>query len=249
MKRIGVQRILVFKTLALMVACFSQMAHAQSCPSPLDHALRLIMVTTETMETQRADLRLFKRATVADEWVPDGPSQPAVVGRAGLGWGFPFLALKKSGEPEKVEGDKRSPAGIFRVGPAFGFSKSQHPGYIQIIPGETVCVEDPGSPHYNTITTRSVIGRDVTTDEMGRTPLYRHGLFIEYPSDRITRRGSCIFLHIWAAPDHGTSGCVALPEERVRSIQEFAQPGAAIAILPKDAIDRFGSCLPRKGLK
>jgi len=104
-------------------------------------------------------------------------------------------------------------------------------------------VEDPSSPFYNTITTRSNIG-SVEADEMGSSPLYRRGLFVEYPSDRAGRRGSCIFIHIWSAPNIGTAGCVGLPEARVRALQEFSQAGAVLAVLPETALDRFSGCLP-----
>jgi L,D-peptidoglycan transpeptidase YkuD (ErfK/YbiS/YcfS/YnhG family) len=56
---------------------------------------------------------------------------------------------------------------------------------------------------------------------MRSSPLYRRGLFAEYPSDRAGRRGSCTFIHIWSAPNIGTAGCVGLPEARVRALQEF----------------------------
>jgi D-alanyl-D-alanine dipeptidase len=103
--------------------------------------------------------------------------------------------------------------------------------------------KDPSSPFYNTITKRSDIGT-VKADDMGSAPLYRRGLFVEYPSDRAGRRGSCIFIHIWSAPDVGTAGCIGLPEARVRTLQEFAQAGAVIAVLPESALDRFAECLP-----
>jgi len=79
---------------------------------------------------------------------------------------------------------------------------------------------------------------------MRSSALYRSGLFVDYPSDRVTRRGSCIFIHIWSAPDMGTSGCVGLPEARVEALQEFSRVGAVLAILPATALDRLPSCLP-----
>src|SRR5262249_2849669 len=121
---------------------------------------------------------------------------------------------------EKVEGDNRTPAGFFRIGSSFGFAPSRRPGYIELKSGETVCVEDPSSPFYNTITKRADIGA-VEADDMRSSALYRSGLFVDYPSDRATRRGSCIFVHIWSAPDTGTSGCVGLPEARVEALQNF----------------------------
>ena len=79
---------------------------------------------------------------------------------------------------------------------------------------------------------------------MRSSALYRSGLFVDYPSDRATRRGSCIFVHIWSASDTGTAGCVGLPEARVEALQEFSRAGTVIAILPATAFDRFPGCLP-----
>jgi len=104
-------------------------------------------------------------------------------------------------------------------------------------------VEDPSSPLYNTITKRSDIG-SVEADDMRSSPFYRSGLFVDYPSDRATRRGSCMLIHIWSAPDRGTAGCVGLPEARVEALQDFSRAGAVIAILPVTAFDRFPGCLP-----
>jgi L,D-peptidoglycan transpeptidase YkuD (ErfK/YbiS/YcfS/YnhG family) len=104
-------------------------------------------------------------------------------------------------------------------------------------------VEDPSSPLYNTITKRSDIG-SVEADDMRSSAFYRSGLFVDYPSDRATQRGSCILIHIWSAPDRGTAGCVGLPEARVEALQDFARAGAVIAILPATAFDRFPGCLP-----
>jgi L,D-peptidoglycan transpeptidase YkuD (ErfK/YbiS/YcfS/YnhG family) len=79
---------------------------------------------------------------------------------------------------------------------------------------------------------------------MRATSLYRNGLFVDYPSDRATRRGSCIFIHIWQSQDKGTVGCIGLPEDRVKALQQFAEPGAVLGILPETALARFRRCLP-----
>lgn len=216
----------------------------ERCPFPLNESLRLMLVTAQTMDTQSARLQYFTRSTTRSNWKPVGVSELAVIGKAGLAWGSTFVGFKRAGEPEKIEGDKRTPAGVFRVGPSFGFSPLNEENYIWIKPGETGCVEDPDSPHYNTITSRSVVGGATRMDEMRRTPLYRNGLFIHYPTDRQNRRGSCIFIHIWSRPNDGTAGCIALPEHRVRAAQEFSRPGAVIAILSDSALDRFPNCFP-----
>lgn len=235
--------LIVAATAILVSPVFVSPVLAATCPAPLAQASRLVLVATQSMDTALATLQRFTRRSADLPWKRVGAAEPAVVGKAGLGWGFPFLDVKEGEEPEKVEGDNRTPAGFFRIGASFGFAPSRRPGYIELKSGETVCVEDPSSPLYNTITKRSDIG-SVEADDMRSSAFYRSGLFVDYPSDRATRRGSCIFIHIWSASDTGTAGCVGLPEARVEALQDFSRAGAVIAILPATAFDRFPGCLP-----
>jgi len=230
-------------TTILVAPVFVSPVLAATCPAPLAQASRLVLVTTQSMDTALATLQRFTRRSADLPWKRVGAAEPAVVGKAGLGWGFPFLDAKEGEEPEKVEGDNRTPAGFFRIGASFGFAPSRRPGYIELKSAETVCVEDPSSPFYNSITKRSDIGA-VQADDMRSSPFYRSGLFVDYPSDRATLRGSCIFIHIWSASNTGTAGCVGLPEARVEVLQDFSRAGAVIAILPATAFDRFPGCLP-----
>ncbi len=57
--------------------------------------------------------------------------------------------------------------------------------------------------------------------------------------------GSCIFIYISKATATGTGGCVALPKPALASLQDFAQGGAVLAIVPKPAQVRFRGCLPQ----
>jgi len=196
------------------------------------------------MDTQLATMQLFTRQSTNRPWKRVSAAEPAVVGKAGLGWGYSFHGKDRE-EPEKVEGDMRTPAGFFRIGASFGFAPSRRPGYIELTAGETVCVEDPSSPFYNTITKRSEIA-SAAADDMRSSPLYRSGLFVDYPSERATRRGSCILIHIWTAPDTGTAGCVGLPEERVRALQDFSRTGAVLAVLPERRLSVFRAACPQR---
>ena len=150
---------LMFAATAILVSpVFLSPVLAATCPAPLAQASRLVLVTTQSMDTALATLQRFRRASADLPWKRVGAAEPAVVGKAGLGWGYPFLDVKEGEEPEKVEGDNRTPAGFFRIGASFGFAPSGRRGYIELKSGETVCVEDPSSPFYNTITKRSDIG-------------------------------------------------------------------------------------------
>jgi L,D-peptidoglycan transpeptidase YkuD (ErfK/YbiS/YcfS/YnhG family) len=229
-----------------MLAAFFALATpatAQVCPVPLADARRLVLVVARTMNTAVATAALYERDSASGPWRLVQPVGPAVVGAAGMGWGFPFRALARANEPAKVEGDKRAPAGVFAIGASFGFAASARPGYLQLR-DDTVCVDASSSPAYSTITSRKVVGPSVSGEDMRRIDLYRRGLVVDYPTDRAARAGSCIFVHIWRGEGRGTAGCVAMPEARVAGLQDFAIRGTVIAILPRAALDRFAGCLP-----
>lgn len=237
----GYRRIL----LALAMCSGPVTVPAQECPAVLDAATRLVLVTAHSMNATTATAELFERTAINSPWRPLGSPEPAVIGRAGMAWAPTFRHLAAAGEPIKIEGDKRAPAGVYRIGHSFGTVASDRPGHIQVRE-DTVCVDDPSSPAYNTITSRAAIGPNVRAENMGKAlPMYRRGLLVEYPTDAMGKAGSCIFIHVWRSPNRGTAGCVALPEERVIALQDFADGGAAaLAIMPRYALARLGGCLP-----
>jgi L,D-peptidoglycan transpeptidase YkuD (ErfK/YbiS/YcfS/YnhG family) len=217
-------------------------AHGQSCPEPLASARRLVLVTAKDMTTSAASIQRFERGSPNGSWRSAGGPQSALIGRNGMAWAHAFRALAQRGEPIKVDGDKRVPAGFYRIGASFGFGASGRPNYLQVGEG-TVCVDEPASPAYNTITTRAKVGWQVHGENMWRVPAYRHGLLVDYPTDRKSRAGSCIFIHVRLPDAKGTAGCVAVPEPQVVELQDFAEPGAVLAVLPDQARGRLG-CLP-----
>ncbi len=162
-----------------------------------------------------------------------------------MGWAHAFRAYACRGEPVKVEGDKRAPAGFYKIGRSFGFAASDRPRYMRITQG-MVCVNDPRSPAYNSITTRDQIGTDGHAENMRHVPDYARGLLIDYPTDRQSRAGSCIFIRLQLPGETGTGGCIALPEPQLEAVQDHVQSGAVLAGLPRQALDRFKGCLPQR---
>jgi D-alanyl-D-alanine dipeptidase len=230
--------------LAFVMLIASQAALAQGCPAPLAQARRLVLVVADKMTSTTATLQDFERASPDAPWTKTGgPSTSALIGHRGVAWAHAFRDFARAGEPIKMEGDKRNPAGVFAIGRSFGFAASRQPGYLRIAEG-TTCVDDLSSPAYNTITTRAKVGLKVHGENMWRVPEYRRGLLVDYPTDAKGRAGSCIFIHLRLPGKTGTAGCVALPEPQLIALQNFAQDGAVLAVLPKDALDRFKTCLP-----
>jgi len=237
---------MVCRVFALLIALLIPAAAlAQSCPVILSNANRLVLVTTETMDSTPATAQLFARASAGERWRALGPPEPALVGRAGMAWAHTFRHLARAGEPIKAEGDKRAPAGVYPIGASFGTVPSVRAGHLQVT-DDTVCVDDLDSPAYNTITSRSLIGPKVHAENMSKAlPMYRRGLLVDYPTDVAAKAGSCIFIHVWRSPTRGTGGCVSMPEERILALQEFAEAGTVVAILPRFALSRLRGCLPQ----
>jgi L,D-peptidoglycan transpeptidase YkuD (ErfK/YbiS/YcfS/YnhG family) len=232
-------RILLF----IIVLLAPGVALGQSCPAPLADARKLVLVTADTMTSTTASVQRFTRAAPNAPWQPASGPVTALIGHNGVGWAHTFRSFAQPGEPVKVDGDKRVPAGFYKIGRPFGFSPSERLHYLRIAEGVT-CVDDSSSPAYNTITSRARVGWQVHGENMWRVPEYRRGLLVDYSTDRAARAGSCIFIHVRRPGATGTAGCVALPEPQVIALQDFAQSGAVLAVLPRQALDRFKGCLP-----
>lgn len=230
---------------ALVAMLGAPPAAADPCPDVMARTKRLIVVTAPDMNTADVTLETFVRTSGRTKWVRRSGPISAVAGTAGLAWGFTFAGEARDGEPVKVEGDQRTPAGVFPLGSTFGFEKDGRPGYLRLRQGRHVCVDDPASPFYSQIVPRSRAGEATSGEEMWAVRLYRRGIVVDYPTSRVAKAGSCIFLHVRRDDGTGTAGCVAAAERNVEELQEWVSAGrAAIAILPADAQERFAGCLP-----
>src|SRR6516164_3551607 len=78
----------------------------------VETASKLILVTTPNMKTSVGTLEIFEREP-GESWKTTGSPERIVVGYNGLGWAYAFRGKALSDEPLKLEGDKRTPAGIF----------------------------------------------------------------------------------------------------------------------------------------
>ncbi|HEY1311735.1 MAG TPA: hypothetical protein VGF02_12365 [Pseudolabrys sp.] len=229
--------------LSLILLIVPHLALAQSCPEPLASARRLVLVTADTLKSATASVGRFERDSPKAPWQVAGGPATALLGYRGVAWANAFRKFARAGEPVKVEGDKRAPAGFYKIGRNFGRAASQVPNYMRLVEG-TVCVYDLASPAYNTITSRAFVGDKVRGENMWRVPEYARGLLVDYPSNRKARAGSCIFIHLQLPGRTGTNGCVALGEPQLEAVQDFSRDGAVLAILPRQALARFKGCLP-----
>lgn len=202
---------------------------------PLASSSQALVVTSADWETDNGTLRLYERANVHARWHSVGQPIEVVTGKKGMGWGAGIVAvaehgIRKPGDPIKHEGDNRAPAGIFRLGPSFGFAAQPLPGwrmpYLPIT-ASTECVDDPHSKHYNELVDRASTAVDWDSSEkmIQSHGLYRWGLVIQHNAPPAAPGlGSCIFMHIWISSAVGTEGCTAMTEPQVESLLGWLNP-------------------------
>jgi L,D-peptidoglycan transpeptidase YkuD (ErfK/YbiS/YcfS/YnhG family) len=188
--------------------------------TPLPATCRqLLLCLAADGEATCARLQRFERRPGGD-WLAVGAAMPAMLGRAGLAWGRGLHAPVTGGLPDKREGDGRAPAGVFAITALFGdaapdsaFARAAKLPYLHATP-ELKAIDDPASVHYNRIVDQSMIARPdwVSCEDMRRTDeRYVVGAVVAHNAEApLPGAGSCIFLHVWAAPGVPTAGCTAL---------------------------------------
>ncbi len=192
-------------------------------PSPIAKARQLLVVTTDSWTDHLGVLRRFRREGEKDAWQAVGNPFQVELGRSGLGWGRGIHGGALDEGPVKREGDGRSPAGAFTLTEAFGYAPATQAGfvklrYLQVTPG-MICVDDPRSRSYGLIVDGGkAASRDWTSFERMSRPddLYLWGIVVDHNRPNpVPGLGSCIFLHIWDGRKRGTSGCTAMPADRI----------------------------------
>ena len=215
---------------------------------PLASSLQALVITTAGWTDRTALCQRFERDKTTGTWRTMGDTLAAVTGRNGLAWGRGLHVTGPSqNAPVKKEGDGKAPAGVFTLPSAFGTMDgtwtSLKIDYTLSTPSQ-VCVDDTDSPFYNRIVDTTACPVSWKSDEtMVRDDgQYSLGVVVGHnmgPSE--PGSGSCIFLHVWKGPEHGTSGCTAfsLPdlEEIVRWLDASKRP--VLIQLPQSEYDRL----------
>jgi L,D-peptidoglycan transpeptidase YkuD (ErfK/YbiS/YcfS/YnhG family) len=183
---------------------------------------QVVVVLTKDWTAPTGQLYRFEKNKTA--WQQVGTTVPVVVGKNGLGWGNGLLPAQAG--PLKQEGDGRAPAGIFSLGDAYGYAPSPPPGttfpYHQST-DQSRCVDDSSSSFYNQIVPLREPLPWTSAEEMRRSDdLYRLLLVINHNTNPPRPQGgSCIFMHIWRAPDRPTVGCTAMAPDNLTNLVQW----------------------------
>jgi L,D-peptidoglycan transpeptidase YkuD (ErfK/YbiS/YcfS/YnhG family) len=199
--------------------------------NPLRHSCQCLVVVSRDWNAKTGVLRAFARKNSRSAWQMHGPAIPVVLGKKGMAWGRGLTDFTTTGG--KVEGDNKAPAGIFRLGPAFGYAPKSGARWIKFsyvpLTKQTEGIDDPRSRYYNRLVDRSKVAKVdwQSSEQMRRADdLYKWGVVVAHNSPARPGAGSCIFLHIWKDSRSATAGCTAMPERDIVNLLRWLDPAA-----------------------
>ena|SRR5450631_1722826 len=239
---------LMTTALALLLFFANAANSLQSMHLP-DQTQQVLLVVAPSWTSTTGTLTMFQKSH--GKWAAVGPEIPVALGRNGLAWGAGSRRDTKDG-PVKVEGDGKAPAGIFKLGPAFGYEP--HPpeaskfSYRQATAAD-FWVSDPSSPQYNQwVTLQQGVDPHTqwTSFENMKRPdhLYSLGMVVQYNTDPVLKDGgSAIFLHIWRAPGSPTAGCTAMDEQNLLALLKWLDPASSPLLIqiPSSELEKVSS--------
>jgi hypothetical protein len=186
-----------------------------------------VCVTTPGWNSPTGVLQRWERTGSDAPWLKIGKPVNVIVGEHGLGWGLGLHGTPSDAGPRKTEGDRRAPAGVFRLVGAFGFA----PRAVGKLPWQPVtptleAVDDPKSRFYNRIVDRKHIEQPDwrSSERMAAIPGYALGIVVAHNPRNVPGAGSCIFMHLWRGARSGTAGCTALREPDLLILARWLDP-------------------------
>lgn len=206
---------------------------------------QVIIGTSSSWSSSYATLTLYEKRN--KNWQATIPTWHARLGKNGLAWGLGVHPNLKSSAPIKKEGDQRTPAGIFKIGGAYGYApKIKHFDklpYRQITERD-LWVEDQISPYYNQHLILSTSPKTVwqhkaqmrQNDHAHSLKLYIGHNDSMLGGESLPGRGSAIFFHIWRNNgDSSTAGCTTMTERSLKKLIACINPDRHphYVILPK----------------
>jgi L,D-peptidoglycan transpeptidase YkuD (ErfK/YbiS/YcfS/YnhG family) len=126
---------------------------------------------------------------------------------------------------QKVEGDGKSPTGIFKLGKLFSYEKQLNTLLEnQQTTQDDKWIDDVNSPDYN----KHIVGATEAKSYENlllNTDVYKYCQVIEYNTNPVIKgKGSAIFFHLSLKPSSFTSGCVAIEEEYMKLMVGWLDP-------------------------
>lgn len=237
--------------LLALAGCHAVQLRSTAVTAPWSGSRQMVLVIVDDWNADHGVLRRFARAADG-AWQAMAPPQTVAIGKAGAAWGVGLdVAPVAAGDPIKREGDHRSPAGMFRIGSAFGYMpRSATALPYRALTASDWCVDVSGAAQYNRIVDAAVAGADAVrgSSEPMRRDLhangdmrYQLGFVIEHNAAARPGAGSCIFAHVWRGRGDTTAGCTSMPLATMQALLAWLQPSARplFVLLPRAQYQRL----------
>jgi L,D-peptidoglycan transpeptidase YkuD (ErfK/YbiS/YcfS/YnhG family) len=126
---------------------------------------------------------------------------------------------------KKLEGDGKSPTGIFKLGKLFSYEKQTKTRLEnQQTTKDDKWIDDSNSAHYNKFI-RGFTTAKSFENLLLKNDAYKYCVVIEYNTNPIIKgKGSAIFFHLAIKAPYFTAGCVAIKEEYMKLMVNWLDP-------------------------
>lgn len=232
--------------LSLACLCFSAMATTfNPTTSMINSSRQMVLVITKDWNSTTGTAQRFQRSNDRAAWKVVGKPFQVSLGKNGLAWNPQLKGTDFQG-PQKTEGDMRTPAGVFELGPAFGFAKNNQKTklfYLRIKP-TTICVNDAKSKFYGRIIdTAKIPQKDwAKQEQMHQDTKYQQGIVVDYNMDSPNPGiGSCVFFHAWQQDTQATNGNIATNKDEINSLVSWldSNESPVLVQLPEAQYQKF----------
>jgi L,D-peptidoglycan transpeptidase YkuD (ErfK/YbiS/YcfS/YnhG family) len=217
-------------TLFLSVSLTSPLAYSSHLPTVLEESNQLILIVGKSENSTKASLETWEK--INGKWKQVNKTHEAVLGRNGLATGLGLSDDELFSQTvDKVEGDGKTPTGIFDIGQVYGKKNDSKFGgslpYTEATK-DIIGIDDPNSKYYNKIIRKSsVASPDWNSHEKIYkffSNTYKWLLEIGHNPQNIPKKGSLIFLHGWRTSHYKTAGCVALKNKNLLNVLRWINP-------------------------
>ncbi len=211
----------------ILLCLIPSLCHAFELPK---QSTQCLVGVAKDWNSSHVSMQLYQKS--GKQWQKVGAAWNGRLGKNGLIWGLGLHPLPAKANI-KAEGDGRTPAGVFRIGGAWGYEaairKHDRLPYRQVTPRD-LWVEDPASPSYNQ---HVILPHEPSTAWEKKQQMKQNDnahklkLFIAHnaPPTVAKGAGSSIFFHIWRnGGASATAGCTTMEEARLRGLIAAIDP-------------------------
>jgi L,D-peptidoglycan transpeptidase YkuD (ErfK/YbiS/YcfS/YnhG family) len=179
------------------------------------------LVVVYNQNSSDANATLVGLEKKKEKWLVQFKAIKASVGRNGV-------AKKDS----KIEGDGKSPNGLFELGRVFGYDELGPTSldYTQST-SEDKWIDDAEAADYNTYVRGNTMAKSFEHLKLNSID-YKYCMVIEYNTKPVVKgKGSAIFFHVADEKYTPTSGCVAIAENDMLNYLQWLMPNKKRGIL------------------